>query len=267
MVAILKNFNKESSVVSNQWYPQAGLVHMDSLLKLPHSTESEIRYCKYLKAGILLELGQEEQSIQLLEELTRADVNHEFLPVWKDLALAYLRQGERTNCISNHAAESCILPVKGMGVHSDPEGSRKAIDIFTNLVALNPGDLESGWLLNLAYMTLGEYPQGVPPQYLIPNLQGDTTVKVKPFQDIAGELKLDVKNMAGGSIVEDFDNDGYLDIMTSGCVENGIRKRTQLAPEEQRRWHLHGRDHPSRPALISPDADGYLERFQQRRLA
>ncbi|AYB34731.1 CRTAC1 family protein [Chryseolinea soli] len=216
MVAILKKFDQEASVASNQWYPQAGLVHMDSLLKSPHSTLSEIRYCKYLKAGILLELGQEEQSIQLLEELTSADVNHQFLPFWKDLALAYLRQGERSNCISNHAAESCILPVKDMGVHSDPEGSRKAIDIFTKLIALNPGDLESGWLLNLAYMTLGEYPQGVPPQYLIPNLQGDTTVKVKPFQDIAGELKLDVKNMAGGSIVEDFDNDGYLDIMSSG---------------------------------------------------
>ena len=37
---------------------------------------------------------------------------------------------------------------------------------------------------------------------------------IKPFLDIAG-LGMNVNNMAGGSIVEDFDNDGYLDIVVS----------------------------------------------------
>jgi hypothetical protein len=54
-------------------------------------------------------------------------------------------------------------------------------------------------------------------------MAGDSTDKVPPFQDIAAGLKLDVNNMAGGSIVEDFDNDGYLDIMTSGWgTEEGL---------------------------------------------
>ena len=65
-------------------------------------------------------------------------------------------------------------------------------------------------------MTLGEYPIGVPPAFLIPGIEGDTTDKVNAFQDIAADLNLDAKNTAGGSIVEDFTNDGYLDIMTSG---------------------------------------------------
>jgi hypothetical protein len=216
MVAILKKFNKESHVPANQWYPPAGLAYMDSLLGLPHSTPSEKRYCNYLKANILLELGQEDQAVQILEELTKEDPRYQLDVVWKTLAVAYLRQGERSNCISNHAAESCILPVKGMGVHNDPTGSSKAIDIYKHLLERNPKDLESGWLLNLAYMTLGEYPRGVPSRYFIPGLEGDTTYKINAFQDIAADLKLDVKNMAGGSIVEDFDNDGYLDIMSSG---------------------------------------------------
>ena len=39
--------------------------------------------------------------------------------------------------------------------------------------------------------------------------------KQEPFRDVAGLLKLDINNMAGGVIVEDFDNDTYLDIVTS----------------------------------------------------
>jgi hypothetical protein len=103
-----------------------------------------------------------------------------------------------------------------MGIHTQQTGSRKAIEIYTKLLEKNPNDLESRWLINLAYMTLGEYPKGVPSKVLLPGMEGDTTYKVRRFQDVASNLKLDVNNMAGGSIVEDFNNDGYLDIMTSG---------------------------------------------------
>ena len=217
MVSILKKFNTESHVPNNPWFPSAGLNYMDSLLKLPHGTPSQIRYCSYLKANLLLQLGQEDEAIQILEGLTKEDKNYAFEMIWKDLALAYLRQGERVNCISNHSVESCILPVKGMGIHTDQTGSRKAIEIYQKLLSKtnNQEDLESGWLLNIAYMTLGEYPKGISPRFLVPGMEGDTTYRVNAFEDIAGNLKIDTKNMAGGSIVEDFDNDGYLDIMTS----------------------------------------------------
>lgn len=215
MIAILKKFNSGSMVASNQWYPDAGLAHMDSLLGVPNSTPSQIRYCKYLKANLLLKLGREDEAIQILEDITRNDATYEPSMIWKDLALAYLRLGERVNCVSNHTAESCILPVKGMGVHSDPTGSRKAIEIYQKLLRNNRNDLESAWLMNLAHMTIGTYPAGVAKEFLIPGLEGDTTYKIRPFQDVASSLKLAVRNMAGGSIVEDFDNDGYLDIMTS----------------------------------------------------
>ncbi|MBL0740769.1 FG-GAP-like repeat-containing protein [Chryseolinea lacunae] len=216
MVSILDQVHKASHRPANQFYPEAGLVYMDSLLSLEHSTPSQIRYCQYLKANILLELGEEEKAIALLEGIVKEDNEAQVELAWRDLAVAYLRQGERANCISNHAAESCLMPVKGMGVHSDPTGSRKAIEIYQRLLTRHPNDFESGWLLNLAYMTLGEYPKSVPAKFLIPGLEGDTTVKVNPFQDVAADLKLDVKNMAGGSVVEDFDNDGYLDLLTSG---------------------------------------------------
>lgn len=181
MVDILKRFNVTSNEPKNQWYPQAGLGYMDSLLTLPHSTASQIRYCQYLKANLLLQLGQEDEAIGIFESLALDDSAYQREVVWKDLAVAYLRQGERMNCITNHGAESCILPIKGMAIHSDPTGSTKAIEIYKKLLAKHPDDLESKWLLNLAYMTLGEYPKGVPKRLYIPGLEGDTTYKVNAF--------------------------------------------------------------------------------------
>lgn len=217
MLSILDSVKKKSETHRNLFASKAKIPYMDSLLAIPHAAPVDIRFCKYLKSQILMEVGEETVAVKLLEDLEKEEYMYgRRTMVLRDLGMAYLRQGERSNCISNHAAESCILPIKGMGVHRDQSGSRKAIEIFTKLLDGDPKDLESRWLLNLAYLTLGEYPQNVPPAFFIPGMEGDTTTKVKPFEDIAADLKLDVNNMAGGSIIEDFDNDGYLDIVTSG---------------------------------------------------
>ncbi|HEY5825758.1 MAG TPA: FG-GAP-like repeat-containing protein [Cyclobacteriaceae bacterium] len=216
MIALLKYTKQKTSVPENTFSSLAKLPFMDSLLAIPHSTPNQIAYCKYLKANILLELGRESEAITLFEDILSQTNASQQTMVRRDLGIAYLRQGERSNCISNHAAESCLLPVRGMGIHRDAMGSSKAIELYLKLLKENPDDIESKWLLNLAYMTLGDYPSKVPAAYLLPGLEGDTTVKVIPFQDIAASLRLDVNNMAGGSITEDFDNDGYLDIVTSG---------------------------------------------------
>ncbi|MBP9927464.1 MAG: VCBS repeat-containing protein [Cyclobacteriaceae bacterium] len=216
MVQILKKVHDESKVVDNPLYPEAGLHFLDSIVNVEQNTQ-ELMYYKYTRAKFLIAVGKEDEAIQQFDELLTGDEkSYVRVPVWKDLALAYLRQGERANCVSNHASESCILPIRGLGIHTDATGSKNAIAIYEKLLTKNPSDLESRWLLNMAYMTLGEYPKGVPAQFLIPGIEGDTTYKVKPFEDIAADSRLEVNNMSGGSIVEDFDNDGYLDIMTSG---------------------------------------------------
>lgn len=215
MLSILRKVRKDVSVPKNIFSSASKLPYMDSLLQLPHSTPNQIAYCKYLKANILLELGMEQEAVAIFETL-RDDANEtQFQMILRDLAIGHLRLGERSNCISNHAAESCLMPVRGLGIHQDANGSSRAIEVYTELLKENPKDLESRWLLNLAYMTLGDYPKRVPAEYLLPGMEGDTTVKVIPFQDVASSLKLDTRNMAGGSITDDFDNDGYLDLITS----------------------------------------------------
>ncbi|MCD9014333.1 CRTAC1 family protein [Parachryseolinea silvisoli] len=216
MLAILKKKRTEQFGARNQYIPEAKLEFMDSLLALPHSTPAQIAYCQYLKANILLEIGEEEKAVALFEPLLKDANPYQQDKIRKDLALAYLRLGERSNCIEGHAAASCVLPIRGLGVHRDIAGSRKAIPLYEETLRQHPEDLESRWLLNLAYMTLGEYPQRVPPEFYIPGMEGDTTYRMNAFEDIAGDLNLATRNMAGGGITEDFDNDGYLDLITSG---------------------------------------------------
>lgn len=218
MVSLLKKVRTETSVAANTFSPDSKLVFMDSLLRLEHNTPSQIAYCQYLKANILMELGREREATSLYEGLSMEMNKSQFGMLMRDLAISYLRQGERDNCIAGHMAESCVLPIRGLGIHNNMQGSRNAIKAYTKMLELNSKDIESMWLLNLAYMTLDEYPAKVPPAFLIPGLEGDTDVKVQPFTDIAGGLGLDTKNMAGGSIIEDFDNDGNFDLVTS-CMD------------------------------------------------
>lgn len=214
MVRMLKRLQKESTNAVNPFTPNARLSYLDSVLSLPDKLSGEIRYNNYLKALTLLEVGKEKESIRILERLARDDVQGA-LRVKKDLAMAYLRQGERSNCIANHASASCIFPIHGPGIHRDRDGSQNAIAIYEDLLLKDPADLESRWLLNIAYMTLGEYPDQVPAGYLIPGMESDSGYSIKPFEDIAGGLKLNHRSMSGGSITEDFNNDGYLDIVVS----------------------------------------------------
>ena len=79
--------------------------------------------------------------------------------------VAALRRGENDNCIMCRGESSCILPISPAAVHTNPAGSRLAIKHFTEYLEQFPDDLEVRWLLNLAHMTLGEYPDEVDPRF------------------------------------------------------------------------------------------------------
>ncbi|MBT1703315.1 FG-GAP-like repeat-containing protein [Chryseosolibacter indicus] len=215
MLELLAKAKKAGTDPGNMFNPSSKLVYMDSLLSLPHNTSSQISYCKYLKAQILMELGREDDAIELYEEVLQLANPLQKDLINRELAIAYLRKGERSNCISDHAAESCLIPIRGLGLHRDTVGSVKAIEHYMQMLDKNPADLESKWLLNIAFMTLGKYPAEVPDKYFLPAFDEDTTVRINAFQDIAGSLGIAVNNMAGGTIVDDFDNDGYLDLVNS----------------------------------------------------
>ena len=216
MTELLQSTDKYEDNQENTFSPEAVLRFTDSLLNASPSGD-EVMKIKYRKASALLQLGEEQKAVDLFEEILSNTSRFEFdrrLSIMKDLAMAYMRLGERTNCFHNHTAESCIFPISIAGVHKDKTGSEKAIEIYKQLLKENPADLESKWLINVAYMTLGLYPNGVPNSLLL-HVEDDSVNTIKPFTDVAANIGLNLKNQAGGSIVDDFNNDGYADIITS----------------------------------------------------
>jgi hypothetical protein len=130
-------------------------------------------------------------------------------------ALAFLRLGEQENCQAMHQQRMCVFPMQGKGAHKLPEGAEGAVAEFTWLLQHNAQDALARWLLNVAYMQLGRYPKQVPPQFLLPPSLYDSEAPIGEFPDYASLAGVDVTGNAGGAIVEDFDGDGLLDIVTS----------------------------------------------------
>jgi hypothetical protein len=128
-----------------------------------------------------------------------------------------MRRGEADNCIACCTDASCIFPLAASAVHRQTAGSREAIRHFTAYLAERPEDIGVRWLLNVAYMTLGEYPEKVPAKYLIPLEPFRSRIDVGRFRNVAARVGLDARgeNYAGGCIVDDFDGDGRLDVLTS----------------------------------------------------
>lgn len=217
MISLLSKIASHNNVPANSFASERRLPFYDSLLQTA-IVYSDSATALFAIANTHLELGQEDKTIRLLENLLR-DMPYNLFDqrkiVMKTLAMAYLRLGERKNCIYNHTGESCIYPIANKGVHVNRQGAEKAIGLYKTILKDDRYDLESRWLLNIAYMAIGGYPQDVPPHYLI-NISGtDSSVTVKPFTDCSARVGLNIKNMAGGSIIEDLNNDGYVDIVTS----------------------------------------------------
>ena len=80
-------------------------------------------------------------------------------------AVAYLRLGEEDNCLTNHNAESCRFPIAGAGIHKNRRGASAAVKMLEAILQEYPKDLTARWLLNISYMTLGDYPSKVPKRW------------------------------------------------------------------------------------------------------
>ncbi|HZV43443.1 MAG TPA: CRTAC1 family protein [Saprospiraceae bacterium] len=160
-------------------------------------------------------ITQFQQVLTLVEPMQIPGKEQTVLEMKKLLALAYLRLGEQENCILNHTSASCIIPIAKAGQHSKKEGSTSAIDLYEEILKQSPDDLTSKYLLTIAAMTLGQYPEGIPKPMRIPGDFFKSKVDFPPFPDISNELGFTSRGIAGGIALEDFDNDGDLDIMTS----------------------------------------------------
>ncbi len=229
--SINRNANPEDFYVMNT---QRAELFKKKLLTEKDANKRSNLYYQYCVES--LNAGNTDEAIIVLKRLmTAMNITGEnFSPPYKLLfdllAIAYMRKGELENCAANHNPQSCIIPIQGEGIHKLTSGSQSAVEIYKTILTKFPDDIQSRYLLNIAYMTLGKYPAEVPKQWLIESgvftqNPGNNIV----LKDVAVKKAVDMNGISGGCVVEDLDNDGLLDIMASSYgLSDQIRYMHQM---------------------------------------
>ncbi len=134
------------------------------------------------------------------------------------LGVAYLHKSEMANDVYRHPVDRCTFPPRANFCYQQTGDSEKAIEYFTKyleLVPERPDAVQVKWLLNLAYITLGKYPDGVPKKFLISPSVFASKENFGRFMDAAPAAGLNFISMAGGVVADDFENNGLLDVAVS----------------------------------------------------
>ena len=201
---------------------RSSIESLDQILSDPNLSSDEIASSRYSRSTFH---NYDGDPLKAYEDLRIAREHMEKNPrIAKDFlytiiynqGITAMRRGENENCIACRGESSCILPISKAAVHQNPEGSRIAIKHFMEYLEKFPDDGEVRWLLNVAYMTLDEHPQKVPPRYLIDiDRYAHQEHGIGRFRDIGESVGLNRFNQAGGAIMDDFDGDGKLDVVIS----------------------------------------------------
>ena len=187
-------------------------------------------------AELELRLGNEREAIELLlgcQQLIEPTLQE--MPKEKAAALAndlefmlgvaYMRLAETQNCCNRHTPESCVVPIRGTGLHANAYGATEATRCFERVLQrATPNStawLRALWLYNIAHMTLGQYPDKVPEQWRVPAEAFADSQEFPNFANASQGQGLDTFSLAGGAIADDFNGDGRLDIVASNSDTDG----------------------------------------------
>ena len=217
MVAFLDSIARTANPVVDIYLNRARAAGISTLLNRLMSDAQGMKL-RVKIADELLKGGQTHKAIETYEYVYREierrglPVNESYYRMLRDmLSIAHLRVGGKESGVPPH---SWIFPMRGEPT-GPAAGPRAAIENYTANLNRAPDDLATRWLLNIAYMSLGEYPDEVPAQWLIPPSVFDSEYAIGHFVDTAAAAGVAVPYHAGGSVVEDLDGDGLLDIATS----------------------------------------------------
>jgi hypothetical protein len=155
------------------------------------------------------------ESLEQAHRIAEAQVPDLQLQLLEALGIAHLHKAEMANGLYHRPGDGCLLSGRPGRPFADTSDVNKAIQYFSRYLAEEPDELEVRWLLNIAHMFAGTYPRGVPAALLIPPAAFESGEDIAPFVDVASRVGLAGAALSGGVIVDDFDGDGRLDIVTS----------------------------------------------------
>ena len=163
--------------------------------------------------------------------IAETDVKGALPDLIQSLGVAHLHKAEMDNDLYRAPGDRCLLSVRGGTRLKKTEDFDKAIGYFETLLGTRADDIEARWLLNLGYLATGGYPALVSPRYAMPASDFASPEDVGRFVDVAARAGVDSFSSAGGVIVDDFDNDGQLEILTSNFDSCGQMKLFQRGPQ------------------------------------
>jgi len=205
---------------ANPYFGTAQVAQLETLLSRPSDDPETVPFLLSRLARQHLRLGRPALATQLLNDALRLsaerdlEVRHQ-LQLLGELGVAFLRVGEVANCVDLHGPAMCIFPIGEAGRHRDPEAALLSLRAFKGVLAGVPDNDLVKWLANVAAMTAGEYPEALAEDQRVAPERLRSAADVGRFPEVAHEVGLVIKDLAGGALVDDFDGDGWLDVVTS----------------------------------------------------
>jgi len=222
--------------------PETNMYDLEEASRAAHASKSATDFDRAL---LDFHSGRFEEAVrEIKSDIASRGENEERL-FW--LALGYMRAAEAANCLDmGSPATQAPMPGHEMGIphargispfscslpltqfHQKKELSGLAAKTFEKLLdnydAANP---LYRWLLNFSYMTIDRFPDAVPVKYrietpFIDSFYGkghDATLARHPdlsMEDQAEAFGVNTFDAGKGVAVEDFNGDGWLDIVTGG---------------------------------------------------
>jgi hypothetical protein len=179
----------------------------------------------------LLRLGRLDEAVERLESaLALVDQIPPEARGWvrtrlqQSLGLIHLQRAEDRNCLGMRTPASCILPILPEAVHMHPEDAGRAAEYFQATLG-GTGDgaaapeharIAARWLLGIARMLDGSYPESVPPELRLPEGALSSPEPFPRWIDVAGPLGVAGEpGLSGGAVMDDLDGDGHLDLVST----------------------------------------------------
>lgn len=222
----LQDLNNYCIVLKEGANAYVGTLQRESLTRaLNNLSDKTIELFVNLRVALsrdYLRFGDTAKANELLEEALEKLETQDSLygptkkaELFEALAITNLKRGELDNCLTPSGSLVCSLPLDKSIFQKNQHGSIAAINYLSQWLNIEPNNMKAIWLLNIAHMTLGTYPEEVPAGYIIPIHKLETDHPFPKFEEISHAAGLYKMGLAGGSIIEDFDNDGFLDIVVS----------------------------------------------------
>ena len=178
-----------------------------------------IRTAHYKLALLHASIGEIDQAIQhweALYEMPGAQAGEVGQQMEETLGSSYLHRAQmEAGSIHEPVNEGWLIPTHPGAIHQGGADAQKAVSYLTAALRRDRSNIELRWLLNLAYMTAGTWPSAVPVEFRIQPSVFASKEDLGRFVDVAPAAGVAVRGEAGGVIIDDFDNDGLLDIIES----------------------------------------------------